>query len=153
MIFLAVSTGCRVHGGPEPELPCWWAELGVRTCGWALVWQAVGLQCSWSCCLPTELWGRDLGGPRGGASPLVGGAGSQGLWLQGPGDPGASPGTLVSRADPLPFGVQGWVMGLRGGLRGLKTACLLGGRWAVSLPGQLLGLRCPSTDAYGVRPG
>lgn len=39
------------------------------------------------------------------------------------------------------------------GLRGLKTACLLVGRWAVSLPGQLLGLRCPSTDACGVRPG
>ena len=32
-------------------------------------------------------------------------------WLQGPGDPGASPGTLVSRADPVPFGVQGWVVG------------------------------------------
>ena len=34
-----------------------------------------------------------------------------GRWLQGPGDPGASPGTLVSRADPGPFGVQGWVVG------------------------------------------
>ena len=111
VIFLAVSTGCRAHGGPEPELPCWWAELSLRMCGWVLIWQAVGLQWSWGCCLPTGLWGWDLGAPRGGASPLVGGAGSQGLWLQGPGDPGASRGTLVSRADPVPFGVQGWVVG------------------------------------------
>lgn len=58
-------------------------------------------------------WTVGLGprGPQGWCQPLVGGAGSQGLWLQGPGDPGASPGTLVSRADPVPFGVQGWVVG------------------------------------------
>ena len=68
VIFLAVSTGCRAHGGPEPELPCWWAELGLRMCCWVLIWQAVGLQWSGGCCLPTGLWGWDLGAPRGGAS-------------------------------------------------------------------------------------
>lgn len=79
----------------EPELPCWWAELSLRMCGWVLIWQVVaavvlGL---------LSAHGRGAGtlGPQGGASPLVGGAGSQGLWLQGPGDPGASSGPLVSR--------------------------------------------------------
>ena len=95
--------GCRALCVPELVLACWWVYLCPGVSGFI----SLGFPVSELMCQPTGVWAAAQGvqglvpahwwggSPKASASPLVGRARSQGLWLQGPGVSVASAGTLV----------------------------------------------------------